>query len=149
MKIIQLLRLLSLAAVCGLAITVRAAERANVQGILLAASTEHGQADPRLASYEPTLRRILRFESYRFIGEGSASITALERGQLSLGNGHNLEIETERSDGQSIHIRVRWTAGGRTLMNTGLVLRLGVPAVLGGPATGNGSEVYAVIVIGN
>ena len=33
-------------------------------------------------------------------------------------------------------------------MNTGLSLRPGVPAVLGGPSTGHKSEVYAVILIG-
>ena len=43
---------------------------------------------------------------------------------------------------------MRWSAGGRTLMNTGLSLRPGVPAVLGGPSTGNKGEVYAVILIG-
>src|SRR6185295_2922561 len=104
---------------------------------------------PRLASYEPTLRRILRFDSYRSLGEGSTSLAVPARGQISLGKGHQLEIETERSDGSSIHLKVRWTAAGQTLMNTGLVLRRGVPAVLGGPGTGKGGEVYAVILIGS
>lgn len=124
------------------------AERASLQGILLSASNEPGQTDRRLAPYEPNLRRILRFESYRFLGEDSATIDVPASGSLSLGDGHDLEVTTERSDGKSIHVKVRWTAGGRTLMNTGLVLRPGVPAVLGGPSTGNKGEVYAVILIG-
>ena len=143
-----ILSLLVLATLGALVPAVRAAERASVQGILIAASNERGQTDGRLAAYEPTLRRILRFESYRFLGEDSASFGVPERGRLSLGNGHQLEIETERSDGHAIHVRVRWIAGGRTLMNTGLVLRPGVPAVLGGPSTGNKGEVYAVILVG-
>ena len=124
------------------------AERASLQGILLSASNEPGQTDRRLAPYEPNLRRILRFESYRFLGEDSATIDVPASGSLSLGDGHDLEVTTERSDGKSIHVKVRWTAGGRTLMNTGLVLRPGVPAVLGGPSTGNKGEVSAVILIG-
>lgn len=127
----------------------RAAERASIQGILISASNEKGQTDRRLASYEPTLRRILRFESYRFLGNDNASIGVAEKGHLSLGEGHELEIETESADGKSVHLRVRWLKGGRVLMNTGLVLRTGVPAVLGGPSTGNKSEVYAVILIGS
>jgi len=142
------LALLALAAAFALAATGRAAERTSVRGILLAASNEPGAIDPRLAAYEPTLRRILRFESYRFLGEDSTALGAEAKGQLAIGNGQQLEIETERHDGQGIHVRVRWLAGGRTLMNTGLVLRAGVPAVLGGPATGKGGEVYAVILIG-
>jgi len=128
--------------------SAQAAGRASLQGILITASNEAGQTDRRLAPYEPTLRRILRFESFRFLGEDSTSLDVPASGSLSVGDGHQLEVTTERSDDNAIHAKVRWTAGGRTLMNTGLVLRPGVPAVLGGPSTGNKGEVYAVILIG-
>ena len=140
--------LLLLAVLSGLPAVVRAADGASITGILLAASNERGATDRRLAAYEPTLRRILRFESYRFLGEDNASLGFPGKGQLSLGNGHQLEIETEGADGKGIRVRVRWIAGGRTLMNTGLVLKAGVPAVLGGPSTGKKDEVYAVILTG-
>ena len=143
-----IISLLLLAAWSVLPSMVRAAEGTSITGVLLSASNEHGETDRRLAAYEPTLRRILRFESYRFLGEDSASLGVPEKGQLSLGNGHQLEIETEAVDGKGIHVRVRWIANGRTLMNTGLVLKAGVPAVLGGPSTGRKDEVYAVIVTG-
>ncbi len=143
-----ILSLLLLALASSFTTTARAAERAAIQGILISASNEKGQTDHRLASYEPTLRRILRFESYRFLGDDSTSVGVAEKGHLSLGEGHELEIETESADGKSVHLRVRWLKGGRVLMNTGLILRPGVPAVLGGPSTGNKSEVYAVILIG-
>lgn len=145
MKTIRLTLLF--AALCGLALSARA-ERATIQGILISASNEPGQTDRRLSGYEPTLRRILRFESFKHLGEDSTSLNVPASGSLSLGDGHLLEVTTESSDGKSIHVKVRWTAGGRTLMNTGLVLRPGVPAVLGGPSTGHKGEVYAVILIG-
>jgi hypothetical protein len=132
----------------GLFSGLNAAERSNVQCLLISASNEKGQTDRRLAPYEPTLRRILRFESYRFLGEDSAAVGVNEKSQLSIGNGHQLEVTGESRDGGSIHVKVRWIQGGRTLMNTGLALRPGVPAVLGGPATGSKGEVYAVILIG-
>ena len=135
-------------ALTGLFFTAHAADRAHVQGILISASNDHGETDRRLAPYEPTLKRILRFESYHFLGDDSTSLAVPASGHLSLGDGHELELVTESDDGKGIHVRVRWTQGGRTLMNTGLVLRAGVPAVLGGPATGKKGEVYAVIVIG-
>jgi len=138
-----------LALLGGLTLTTRAAERASLQGILISASNESGQTDRRLAQYEPTLRRILRFESYRFLGDDRASLDVPASGSLSLGDGHQLAIATERSDDSAIHVKVRWIANGRTLMNTGLVLRPGVPAVIGGPSTGNKGEVYAVILIGS
>jgi len=146
MKIIRLTLLF--AVLCGLTLAGHAAEHTSIQGILISASNEAGQTDHRLSEYEPTLRKILRFESYRHLGEDRASLDVPASGSLSLGDGHQLEITTESSDGKSIKIKVRWTAGGRTLMNTGLVLRAGVPAVLGGPSTGHKGEVYAVILIG-
>ncbi len=145
MKTIRLILLL--AALAGLGAAARA-DSANIRGILISASNESGETDRRLAQYEPTLRRILRFESYRFLGDDSTSLEVPAQGSLSLGDGHELEVSTEKSDGKSIHVKVRWSAGGRTLMNTGLVLRPGVPAVLGGPSTGNKGEVYAVILVG-
>jgi hypothetical protein len=135
------------AALAGLLVHARAAN-ASVEGILITASNEPGQTDRRLAAYEPTLRRILNFKSYHYVGNDSTSLNVPASGTLSLGDGHELEVTTEKSEGGSVHVKVRWSAGGRTLMNTGLVLRAGVPAVLGGPSTGNGHEVYAVILVG-
>jgi hypothetical protein len=140
--------LLLLASLTGFLATAHAADTANIRGILISASNDHGETDRRLAAYEPTLRRILRFESYRFLGDDNAAIAVPDKGHISLGEGHELDIETERSDGATVHLKVRWSKGGRTLMNTGLVLRPGVPAVLGGPSTGNKNEVYAVILVG-
>ena len=132
----------------GLAPLVQAGERATIEGILISASNEAGQTDQRLAAYEPTLRRILRFESYRFLGNDSASLGIPEQGRMDIGAGHQLEVGMESSDGRTIHVKIRWIAYGRKLMETGLVLRPGVPVVLGGPSTGNKGEVYAVILTG-
>ncbi len=139
--------LLLLAGILGFLTSAHAAERASIHGILVVASNEKNNSDGRLAQYEPTLKRILRFESYRQVGEGSATLAVPASGSLSLGEGHSLELETEGSDGKSVRVKVRWLDGGRKLMDTGLTLRPGVPAVLGGPSRGKG-EVYAVILIG-
>jgi hypothetical protein len=146
MKTIRLTAFLAL--FFGLTLASHAADHAAVQGILISASNEPGQTDRRLAQYEPTLRKILRFESFKFLGDDNTGVDVPASGSLSIGDGHELILTTERFDGKSLHLKVRWIAGNRTLMNTGLVLRPGVPAVLGGPATGSRGEVYAVILIG-
>jgi hypothetical protein len=146
MKTIRMLLLL----VCcmGFIHQSRAAERASIQAILITASNEPGRSDPRLSNYEPTLRRILRFASYRYMGGGSAVIDIPANGTIALGNGQHLEISTESPQGRGVRLRVEWKLGRRTLMETGLSLSPGVPAVLGGPGTGSGDEVYAVILVG-
>ncbi len=145
MKSIRLL----LAALCFAALLTpaEASDRTTVRAILVIASNQKGAGDSRLSAYEPTLRRILRFESYRYAGEGSVTLAVPAQGSLNLGQGHQLEIATEPADGKGLRLRATWREGRRTHMQTGLSLRPGVPAVLGGPARGDG-EVYAVIVIG-
>ncbi len=125
-----------------------AAERVSLRGILISASNTKRESDRRLAAYEPTLRSILRFESYRYLGEDHTMLKASEKSELLVGDGLRLEIDTERADGQSAHIRVRWaTGGGKNLMGGAFVLRPGgAPVVLGGPASDNPGEVYAVIL---
>ncbi len=146
MKTIRLALLLAVFG--GLAFAALAAERISFQGILISASHAVGQSDRRLAPYEPTLRNILRFQSFKFRGDDSASLEVPGSGSLMISDGHELVVTTESADGKSIHVKVRWTGDGRTLMNTGLVLRPGVPAVLGGPPNTDKGEVYAVILIG-
>jgi len=146
MKTIRLI--LFLIALVGIFSATHAAETVRFQGLLISASNDKGRTDGRLASYEPTLKSILRFESYHFLGEDSTSLTVRESGHLSIGEEHQLEVTAESADAKAIHVRVRWTQGGRNLISSVLVLRPGVPAVLGGPSTGKKGEVYAVILIG-
>jgi hypothetical protein len=140
-----LLPLLLLAAVTSLPSIARAADGVTVRGILISASNESGESDRRLAAYVPNLKRILRFESFRFLGEDSATLGVPAGGHLALGSGHRIELASEAIDGKTILIKVRWPAGN---VRHEYVLHRGVPTILGGPSTGHAGEVYAVILIG-
>lgn len=148
MKPRLLITLLLAALFAGLPGLASAAEGARVRALLVLASNARGASDSRLASYEPTLKRLLRFESYKLSGEGSASLGG-GKAAVKIGPGHSLELEPEKSDGRGVRLRFNWHDGsGRSLMNTGLVLRPGVPAVLGGPSSGGkDGEVWAVILV--
>ncbi len=139
MKFIRLILLF--ATFAGLAILSRAAD-AGVKGILISASNEKGESDSRLAAYVPNLKRILRFESFRQLGEDSASLSVPGSGELSFGNGQTVVLETESADGKTL-LKVRW--GG---VRHEYVLQRGGTTVLGGSSTGKKGEVYAVILIG-
>ena len=134
-------------ALAALAVTTGglAADSVQARGILVAASNEKRDSDPRLAQYEPTLRRVLRFESYRFVGSGGGRAEAPGEMTMAIGQDHRLVVTVESIKGAEIRVRVSWLDGGRTLMNTGLVVKRGVPVVLGGPKSGN--EVLAVIMV--
>ena len=107
MKTIRLILLLTTLA--ALLVPARAAE-ARIHGILVAGSNEKGESDRRLAAYLPNLKRILHLESFRFLGEDSASVGVPGSGTLSLGDGNDIEVSTEDANGKVI-VKVRWPAG--------------------------------------
>lgn len=121
-----------------------AATSTTVKALLVIASKTPGKSDPRLAAYDENLRRVLRFESFRLVGQNSADISIPGSQTLALGDGQRLELKTEASE-TNRRIQVSWLEGNKTHMKTGLALRPGAPAVLGGPAHGEG-EVYAIIL---
>ncbi len=143
MTITRLLLLFSL--VCFAPAAIQAA---TFDAILVVASKEAGKSDPRLAPYEANLKRLLRFESFSVAGQGKANIDVPGTGSISLGAGQSLILTTTEDPKSGIRVQIKWQQGNRLLMNTGLVLRPGVPAVLGGPATPDGG-VYAVILTAN
>ncbi len=85
-----------------------AADAVTVKGILISASNEPGESDRRLAAYVPNLKRILRFESFHYLGEHSASLAVPAKGELSLGDGQLVALATESADGKTVLLRVRW-----------------------------------------
>lgn len=141
MKTLRLILLL--ASLTGLVSLARAAESVTVKGILISASNERGESDDRLAAYVPNLRRILRFESFRYLGEDSASLTVPARGELSLGDGQRVSLTTESTDSKTVLLKVRWGS-----VRHEYVLQRGSTTVLGGSSTGKKGEVYAVILVG-
>lgn len=141
MKTIRLILLFTCIAALG-PIT-RAAESVTVKGILISASNESGESDRQLAAYVPNLRRILRFESFRHLGEDSASLAVPAKGELSLGEGQRMELTTESADGKTVLLKVRWGS-----VRHEYVLQRGGITVLGGSSTGKKGEVFAVILVG-
>ncbi len=121
-----------------------AADRASVHALLISASKGKGGSDPRLASYEATLKRTLPFDTFKLVSEGSASVSGSGKSALSLSGGHRLELSGGERAGGGIKVRVEWTQGGRTLMNTEFTLKAGVPVVMG---RGGEGEVPVVLLI--
>jgi len=112
----------------------------SVRAIMIVASNEKGGSDPKLAPYEANLRRILRFESYRAVAEGSAAVPSGGEASVTLTRGHRIELKSEGGA-----IRATWFDGNRKVI--ALSLPPGKPSVLGGPPWGDKGEVCAVILV--
>src|SRR4051812_27180326 len=133
--------ILLLASLAGLVSLAHAAESVTVRGILIAASSEPGESDSRLASYVPNLRRILRAENFRMLGEDSASLAVPAKGSLSLG-GQGVQLSTESSDGKTVLLHARWGSVQQDYM----IQHSGGTTLLIGPS-GKKGEVQAVLLI--
>jgi hypothetical protein len=139
MKIIRLI--LVFAGLVGLASFARAAEPVTVRGLLIAASNEPGESDPRLASFIGNLRRILRAESFHLLGEDSASLAVPANGDLSLG-GQSVQLTTESADGRTVLLKARW---GSVRQEYVIQKGGGTTLLIGSP--GKKGEVHAVLLI--
>jgi hypothetical protein len=143
-RLIHLILALVLAVVLT-ARAARAAEGASVQALLIIAAKGKGGSDPRLAEYEATLKRTLRFDTFKLAGQGSAAVSGgNSNASINLGGGHRVQIGGGDRAGAGIRVRVTWTNGSREMMNTSLTLQPGIPAVLG---SGGDGEVPVVLVI--
>src|SRR5581483_586161 len=136
------MRLAHIALTCALLILtplagLAAATTASVRAIAFTASNASGKTDPQLAPYEGILRRNLRFESFHYLGESSASVSAGGTATLSLPNGERVELESSKSG--AVNVR-----RGSTVVT----VSRGRPAVfMGRPA--NGGQAAGIIVMAN
>jgi hypothetical protein len=113
--------------------------RTTLNAILVIASSERGPSDRRLAAYEANLKRTLRFESFRYVGAGSATVAAGGTGSIALPGNNRLELQADKSDGRPMRVTVRYG-------NTDVVIPPGKTVILAGRPTGKEGEVSAVIV---
>jgi hypothetical protein len=146
MRMINTVIVSLLVALAGLPLRALAADTVAVRAILVMATNQKAAADPKLADFEAPLQRNLPESSFRYVGEATTTVGATTRGNISLGNGHRLELDGEKGDGRGHAVRVRWLNGDKVVMNTSLTLQPGVPAVLGRRPSDDG-ETPIVLVI--
>ena len=138
MRTIKLALILLVAFGASLPATFAADGRATISAILVIASNEPGRSDPKLAPYEANLKRTLRYESFRFVDERSATVPPGGKATLNLPSNNRLELE---ADGNG---RVKVSSG-----STSVAIPPGQTVVLAGRSAGNKGEIFAVIVSSN
>ena len=90
----------------------------NLNVMLISASSEKGESDRRLAGYVPNLKTSLRFESFKFIGEGTARIGSLPGDtEIALPQGQTVKVEAAYYGEGIVWLRVIWMDGSRQVMN--------------------------------
>jgi hypothetical protein len=124
---------------------VAGGDRVAFQAILVVASDE-GVTDASLAAFEPKLRGLFRFKSYRRIGGGSALIAAAGESTVLLGLGHSLDLWVDNVTETEVSFGARWFNEKVNLVNMKGTRRRGGETILGGPKTEDGHGHYAVII---
>jgi hypothetical protein len=140
MKTIRLIFAAALFALVPAQLSAAAGGGARVHVIMIVASNEKGKSDPKLAAYEANLKRILRFESYRAVAEGSAMVAIGGDAAVALTRGHRVELKSEGGA-----VRATYFDGGKKI--AAVALPPGRPTILGGPPWSDTGEVCAVIIV--
>lgn len=125
-----------------------AAEAKSVRAILISATNLKREADPKLAAYEAELQRNIPLSSFRYVGEGAASVAAGRPTPLNLPRGNRLVLEAEKGGGKETRLKVQWVSGKDVFFNITLTVESGstATAVLGRRPSGDG-ETPIVLVI--
>lgn len=121
-----------------------AKKSASVQAILITASNKKGGVDPKLAAYAAHLKRVFPFDTFRYSGEGAASLPNGGHATINLSGGQRLELEDDPDTG--IRMKVYWMVGSEVVVSTTLTLNAGIPAALARRPAGDG-DVPIVLLI--
>lgn len=123
----------------------RAQDVVSLQATMILASDKPAAQDPRLDNIEYKLRRTFRFEYYKHIGEGSASVSLPGATVLSLGGGFQLNIAAADAGKGKVRAAVQWMRGGDVVLNTTVVMNRGAPVVLGGISHEGGTLIVTLV----
>ncbi len=124
---------------------VEAAERpVTFEATLVLASNDPASLDRRLEQISFQLRRIFNFDYFRFMADGSASAQLPSQFSISLGPDDELQIQAAPK-GDRIRAEVNWLRGGRSVLNTTVVMKRGAHAILGGVPHENGKLIVTLL----
>lgn len=121
------------------------AETLNLKGILILANNSGEASDARVKPYESKLKRLFKFNHYAYYGEGRGKVALPGGTTLNLGKGYALSAAAESSEGGKHRLKVDWKKGSKSLIKTTLVVKRGVPTVLGGPRHGDGNLIVVIV----
>ena len=97
-----------------------------------------GELDERLRLILPRLRTLFRYTEYTTLDRQRAEVALGTQQRFLLPGARQLEVTPDQLQGQSVRMRVRLLRRGEPELRMSIVAAPGAPAVLGGPAHGDG-----------
>lgn len=119
---------------------------ARVDVILVQAGNGGEGVDRSLRPYARTLQRLFRFKSYQQAGRRTARVDVPGETTVPLAGGQTLSLRTMRGGESALRAEVNWLRGSKRLLHTRIHLKPGVPAVLGGPRSGDGTWLLILVL---
>lgn len=119
------------------------AQPMEVEAMLILASNDPAPLDRRLERVDYLLRPVLRFETYKLLGQSSVLLQENTATTLALGDGHVLHLSTR---GKKDHVEVSWQRGDTRLLSTSVRLQRNKPAILGGVPQGDGKLIVTLMI---
>ncbi|MBP7829851.1 MAG: hypothetical protein KA248_08035 [Kiritimatiellae bacterium] len=117
----------------------------SLKATMIHASDKPSAQDSRLDNIEYQLRRTFRFEYYKHIGEGSASVNLPGVTVLSLGSGFQLNLSAADAGKGKVRAAVQWMRGNDVVLNTTVVMTRRIPVVLGGISHEGGTLIVTLV----
>lgn len=114
----------------------------TVKALMIQAQNESAPIDRRLEQVEFKLRRVFGFQFYKYVAEGSITLSPGAQGTIALDNGHRLVVQL--AGGSRNKAEVRWFQDQRPLLSTSVKLSRDGPLVLGGVPVDGGKLIVVL-----
>ena len=119
----------------------------RVSAILFVASAEDKPSDAKLTRFEAELKRILRFQSFKFVGEGAATPDRDGKLQITPSAGHKIQLKLDSSKERRVGMTLLWHRDERLVLDQAVSPHIGKPTIFIGPAADGSGAVFGLIVI--
>lgn len=116
----------------------------TLEAKMILASNDPAPIDPRMERIDFQLRRILRFETFRLLGEGQVMLGLPGSGQIDLGEGNHLEISATGQPGK-VRAQVQWVKDGSPVVNTAVSIKGDGFVILGGIPHRSGGKLIVTL----
>lgn len=130
---------------CCFAVAALAENLVSLEATLIQASDRQSAQDARLDFIEYQLRRMFRFEYYRYLGSARASVGLPGTVLLELGNEHRIRAVLTDGGRGRVRASVQWLRGDDVLLNTTVLMNRAAPVVLGGVGHEDGTAIVVLV----
>ncbi len=118
---------------------------AEVQVLVIRATTKNKDISPELSSIAETLKRQFKFTGFKLEGRPAGKVEIGKPFSASIVGGYRVSVTPQKSDGKKVQLQVEVYSGSDRKLNVNITVDAGKSQLLGGLKLDGGDELVLAI----